>query len=72
MRELIDPGKRRRFSSECVYKREEQGAGGLNDHTFTGVGHRARNTEAGGELKNEGPKPYALDSAPDENFDPVF
>jgi hypothetical protein len=26
----------------------------------------------GGEFKNEGPKPHALDGAPDEDFDPVF
>ena len=72
MKKRFDPGKRRSFGAECFDKGEDLRTGGLDNNTFAGIGNRADDRKVAGKLKNEGSKPHALDSAPDENFDPVF
>ena len=72
MGERVDPGKRWGFGAERVDKGGDLWSGGPDNDPFAGVCDGARNGKTGGEFKNEGPKPNALDSAPDENFDPVF
>jgi len=57
---------------EGVQKQRQPVASSHNpdNHAVTGVGDRAGDPEAGGEVVDEGSKSYALDDAADEDFDP--
>lgn len=57
---------------EDVQKRRKPVASshGPDDHAVTGIGDRAGDLEARGEVVDEGSKSYALDDAADKDFDP--
>lgn len=43
-----------------------------DDDPVAGVGHRAGNRQTRGQVVDKGSKSDALDSAPNENFDPLL
>ena len=67
-----DAGQGRRLVPEGIHKRCQLIAArhGPDDHAVTGIGDRAGDPEAAGEVVDKGSKPYALDDAADEDFDP--
>jgi hypothetical protein len=70
--DIVNSGQRRRLGPDCLQEGFDLRAGGPDHHAVAGVGYAAGYRKTRGEFKNEGSKPYALDRAPDENFDPVF